>query len=551
MKKREISYMSNIMIRPWPFNKNEEAELYWLCSPYLSYNKSWIITAVFKKDKQIKMVELPWGTLPLLRLGQKYINGVPIDKSSKGFIGELFIKDEKFEICTSFDMPPKLYYLYKIYKCGIEKLCKIRIASKEYYIPCMEIIRSFFVKSKTLANYILKPNGLDFIIDKTEVIEDAINIYLSSEVPKKLANDDEVTHLAWIKYNSIANETWNSVYNNIFKKAVEVATLNPVKALTDGMTIELIPPINKECKWNYRGIYSGNSVLILEITATGFDIPYSTIYYYHPSFDKVKTNNRNSTIRRLKKGNDEIFELPGDYTDGSTKKKNEQPIIDISSTNFVHKGVLNINRLKGIEKKSRNGVQVINVKENKNLNGYNSNIIASTQDWNSTGKIEPVEFKSLELIHGEYGRGLENFYDLMEYVIKVERDLEILITEIMLPNGKSFSVYPNGERRVCAIVKLLYKGLYNSYILEVGRSDEWSISTLLITISSVSSETHENIISNILISLIDNNGHWNKNFLNAICNIKFETLKHIKYQTPTTFLYKIIEKLRNLMKFEE
>lgn len=538
--------MSSNRIVPWIYKKDEEAELYWLCSPYLSKNNNWIITAIFRRNSEIKQVELPWGTLPLLRLGQKYINGIPIENKSKGYMGQLKIANEEFQICESFKMPPKLYYLYKNHSMGSEFVCKITIGNKEYYIPCIEIIRSFLVKSKTLANYLLKPNGLDFLIDKVETIEQSINVFLAKDIPRKLINDDTVAHLLWLKYNKLANDTWTSIYNNMFSTAVIEQYEGTVKRLHTGIKIKVIPPINKNCVWSYRGIYSGNSVLILEIvTTTGFELPmFQKIRYFHPSFDRVKAINNSGVVRRTDNGKEDIYEIPIDKTKEDTKKDSQQPVIELAPTEFVYDGKIDIRKLKGEERLTDNGVTLVKAKGDENGTKKNDSLVGSPQDWSGEGKIPSIEFNSLELVKGKLGKGLEEFYDAIKYMQNNYKGLNIAMDEVFLPKGKSFSFYPDGSRRNCAIVSIYLEEKKQCYIFEVGRFDKWSISTLFIwpTIANYNHE-FEHIINSILALLIENNGHWNTDSLNYNKNFQFYKMKHTGNTTVYAIANRIHEKI--------
>jgi hypothetical protein len=538
--------MSNNKIVPWIYKKDEEAELYWLCSPYLSKNNNWMITAVFRRNDEIKMVEIPWGTLPLLRLGQKYINGMPVESKPKGYVGQLKIENEEFQICESFKLPPKLYYLYKNHSMGSEFVCKTTIGNKDYYISCIEIVRSFLAKSKTLANCLLKPNGLDFLIDKVEAIGQSINIFLAKDIPRKLINDDTVAHLLWLKYNKLANDTWTSIYNNIFSTAVEEQPEGTVKRLQTGIKIKAMPPINNNCVWSYRGIYSGNSVLILEImTTTGFELPMlQKIRYFHQSFDRTKSINNVGVIRRTYHGKEEIYEIQIDKAKQDTKKDVRQPVIELPPTAFVYEEEIDIKRLKGKERFTDNKVTVVKAKWDENGTKLNDTLVGSPQDWSGEGKIPSIDFNSLEIVKGKLGKGLEEFYKAIEYISNNYKGLNIAMSEVFLPKGKKFSFYPDGSRRNCAIVSIYYEEKKQCYIFEMGRSDKWLISTLFIwpTIDNYNLEV-EHVIDSILAILMENNGHWNTDALNYNKKIEFYKMKHTSNSTIYAIANRIYEKI--------
>lgn len=530
--------MSSLILRPWPYEKNEEVELYWLCSPYMNIHRQWILKAVFKYYSDVKTVELPWGTLPYLRLGQKYRNGIAIDSYKRGSLGEIKINDENFEICNSFDMPPKLFYLYKNYEYGMQKMCKFTAQGIKYYIPCIEVLRSFFAKSKTLTNYILKPNGLDFLITESEITNDCLNISLSIEIPESIVNNETAAHLGWIKYNEEAFKSWTSVYGNIFDNGN-----------VNHSYIQLLPPVRQDCKWNYRGINNDNSVLILElISSTGLRTPFKYIRFFHPKILRNKVTEIPEKIRRSKTEEGKQFELIDGKNTAGTRKQQNQPTLELPSTQFTFEDILKIEKIKEKNKEIFIGLKII---PNANIGSSNkkeNDLKVSTGDWISEGKIEPIEFESLETVKGRKGKGLEEFYEVIKYIADNYNQFKISMTEIFLPESKSFSYYPDGSRRPCAIVKIDFNDKQYCYILEVGRADGWSISRLFLWPISLNlkQEIFERIIFIILEDLENNNGHWKNDSLWNNQQVKSFLMKHIKQDTYLKDALKIVNKCISL-----
>jgi hypothetical protein len=73
--------MARVKLRPWRFGRSEKVRLCWLCSPYKTADGSWFVKAAFlrKGSYEPEILEFPWGTLPLLRMGRFYIDGYLID----------------------------------------------------------------------------------------------------------------------------------------------------------------------------------------------------------------------------------------------------------------------------------------------------------------------------------------------------------------------------------------------------------------------------------------------------------------------------------------
>ncbi|MCB2291589.1 Tn7-like element transposition protein TnsE [Clostridium sp. CS001] len=536
--------MRALKLRPWPFKSYEEVELYWLCSTFLKPEIGWYIRVAFKLKNEIIMVEFPWGTLPYLHLGKKYKDGLPLENSKKGVIGEVSITNQEFKICTGFDdMPTSLYYFYKNTECGNQRLCKFKVNSKTYYIPCSELVRSFFAKSKTLANYIMKPNGLDFLIEGAVIKENNLSLSLSFEFPKAIVSDATVTHLSWIRYNEQAYETWTSVYNNLYNKALKSNSTNPINKLVRGIPIEIYPPIRENTKWVYRGISKDDNILILELTvAYGFELPFNSISYYHPSFEKSKTERDNNGIRKINKDDEEILKLPDEKEQSESGKKQQyQPIVETSSTAFVFDNLMKVNRINGGIKDRKEGLNIISHTPGKENHQITNGETYTTQDWSGSGKIDSLEFNNLDVVKGKLGKGLEEFYKAIEFIKNNYKGVNISMCEVFLPLGKGFSYYPDGDRRNCAIVRINNKDALMCYIFEVGRYDNWSISTMFIYLDD-RDDNYDNKAMHLIGNLVSNNGHWDKEFINSKLKCEFKILKHIKNEKFKQRINKIISK---------
>lgn len=526
--------MSNFIIRPWPFKNNEVAELYWLCSPYMNENREWILKAVFKYNNTVKVVELPWGTLPYLRLGRYYKNGTLFNTYQRGSSGEVKIDKEHFEICTSFEMPTKLYYFYKNAEFGVQKVCKFTIGEVTYFIPCIEIARSFFAKAKTLANYILKPNGLDFLVAESKIENKCLFISMSIEVPERIATRETAAILGWIKYNEEAYKQWCAVYSNIF--AVEKSR---------NRLIELLPPVREDCSWNYRGIRSDNNVLILELSeATNIRTSFEYIKYSHPKIQRNRVTETPDKIRNSREGKDKSYEMVEDKNGIGTRAEQKQPVIEVAPTRFLFEDIKVIEKMTDAEREVVIGAKIISTGAG-NLENGKATVKVSTGDWSGEGNIAPIEFKSLEIVRGQKGKGLEEFYKVVHYIKDNYKQYDISMTEVFLPEGKSFSYYTDGSRRNCAITKISCELSKECYILEVGRIDKWSISTLLgwPLLGKYSEVEIEDEFNSIINILIDNKGHWDKNIFNANKKFRFNKIKHIKNISISALGNRLYEKI--------
>lgn len=545
-----MSKNSFLKLSPWPFDENEKVELFWLCSPYRDSENNRILTAVFKKsNNSLKLVEYPWGTLPYLRLGKYYSNGYPLHEQERGSIININIPDlSSGEICESFNMPSNLYYLKRNQESGVQKLWKFNVERKTYFLPCLELIRSLLAPNKILANQLIKPNGLDFLIISSKDEGENLWIELSKEIPNRLAiQDSTVLHLVWLKYDPIARRSWDGVYNRLFQMAVNQFPYNPVAGLSNYFPLEAIPPVKGKCSIKARCIIRGRNVLILELIGIdGLDLPFRNIYYSHPSiYEYEGTGEPRRKINIIADiEENENYEL--DDSGGSARVDLQQPLVKVPSTMLSFKKKPRVKKeKKRIEKVHNNFLDKGEVKETQTWLKEKELIVSTTESVHG-GKIKPVDFDSIEVIENSVPKGLEDFVKAINLIKGKYSSLDISYSAAMIPDGKKISISYDGERRACGITVIKnYQGK-QCCILEVARPDKWPISTLIIwpKQSYQTPDKMEEIIKKLLEQLVKDNGHWKGVSLNKKQDIfQYDKLKHVTNQRPSRWAERIFNKI--------
>lgn len=535
-----------LKIQPWPFNKDEEVQLYWICSPFLDVQKGWMLQVVFKRaDNSVIEVVVPWGTIPYLSLGQKYINGIPIVTGKAGKTYQITTPDRSgFKIGIAYDIPASIYYFYKNQKYGFQKICKFSIGERNYYIPCLELVRNFLTPHKVLANNIMKPGGLDLLIENSSVNGRNLFIKLSNEIKGPLISNNTAAYLAWLKYDNYASRAWNSIYNKVFSQAISVNPFNPMEELQKNTYIELVPPVGRDTNLAIRGINVGNDTLILEIVSkTNLYMPFDQILYTHPSLTSPEYSDDNRKARIIINGHKNDVTALEDTGTGANKTP-EENIIDNISIGFGFNKNPHMEKVRLKNQKINSGNYDVNA-ITRNFDHYTSNNeVATTQDWIYGGKIKSLEFDSLEIMEEGATRGLEDFLKVINCLAENHKGLEISMNILLIPEGKAFSCYPDGTRRNCAIVKLERQGKLPGYIIEVGRADGWSISTLLIyqLVANKPERDIDKLIQSLLMDLVDNCGHWEKSSLEKEVCYKFDMVRHIGGQKSLIWMERIYSK---------
>jgi hypothetical protein len=307
--------MAKLTLRPWKYPKNKKMLLYWLCSPYRSADGKWTIRAIFVSaaEEEIGLFEdgipttydiseFPWGLLPNLRVGRIYVNGIlqtdSIQETKRLYISNL----QDGAICSAFQIPKQLYSFFDNKMLGDEKIWRFKVGNEIYYLPCLELIRAFFAPSKTLTNQLLKPTGLEDLIDYAETVDGEIQLNLSSDIPKSIITDEMVTHLLWLTYNETAKISWQKVYSGVFAKANRNLTTTLNVALAKGTPLETLPPLKNQCELLFTSSNTENSYLIHELfEVLGLpNIPFQNVKYEHTSFrdtaEKSKINKATEKI---------------------------------------------------------------------------------------------------------------------------------------------------------------------------------------------------------------------------------------------------------------
>ena len=535
--------MTLLRLKPWHFGENEVVELCWICSPYYTSQGNWKLKAVFlRQTHEIFIEEYPWGTLPYLILGQKFENGLPSGSSRTGINGIVQIADtSQGRLCSGFDMPKDLYSLHKNSKLGSQKLWHFTVADKEYYIPCIEIVRSFLAHNKTMANTLMSPNGLDLLVDYAKITESKMTLELSDQIPASILCDDVVIHIAWLYLS--ARNTWDSVYNKIFRQSVNNNASLPVKELSYGLPISLRPPTIQDTRWTYRGIENDKSVLILElISMNGMKLPFTEIEYSHPS---IKERRKVEDIKKIKLTNklrnDSKNEL--DDSEETVKKDTMQNKVGSTKTSLVFDELPEVKKKPLLTQDTASGSDV-SLNEGRGGASVPEKSLVGTDESIIGGKISPIEFTGLEVVSSCVVEGFEHFSRAIEYIRRTNRDITISMTTDKLPPPiKKFSYLPGGQFRECAVMIAEHMSHLSCCVLEIARPDDWAVSTLFIKPrETVSLRQIKDLVSLLLDNLVLNGGHWDKRMFEHSL-FEFEKLKHVKNQTPERWGERILRKL--------
>ncbi|SFF23897.1 hypothetical protein SAMN04487969_119131 [Paenibacillus algorifonticola] len=517
--------MASLTLRSWPFRENEEVELLWFGSPYMDYKGNWRIKAAFRSASMvIKLVSYAWGTVPYMRIGQVYANGKfdPI-KPLSGSSYRLTIDDmSSGTITNGFKLPRRLIDFGKNPELGLQKVIQFKVNNLTYCIPVIEFVRALFINSKTLATQLLQPHGLEMLIDKSDVSQGTLHFDMSLRVPANLATESNAQHLSWIYMDADIHSMWDSVYQNMFSQAIQDSPLNPNVPFKKGIPLNVnLSPIGP-IEMYIRGEKFIDYILVKEIIGfSGFKHPHERILFWHPSKKMHEINFGEKKVRLTPRANANY--ILNEDSDNAKEDRN-QDVLEAPPTfmRFSNSPIIKTRR-KHV-KRSNKGKDII-VKLGRGGKNIGAAKEVSTQDSIVGGDTPPIDFQTLETIPITEAIGLEAFFKMIQ-LLKETYSLKISMSILRIPSGKKFSVCPNGTRRTCAVVQIV-NAKSITYLVEIARPDEWSISTLILRPTPQSSlKSIETNIKLLLDGLVQKGGHWDQTILSRFSDMSIRKVKH-------------------------
>ncbi len=538
--------MPKLKLRPWKFPKGQKVILYWLCSPFRQADGSWVIQAAFlpPNSADFEVYEYPWGTLPALNVGWYYVDGLPAGPTPDILNQNIFVhKLNEGKIQNAFAISNELYDFWRRQEFGTEKVWQFRVNGGLYFLPCLEMLRAFLLPSKMLTNLVLRPNGLESLIEGEKREGNTLEINLSAEIPRTIVTHQNVAHLVWLLYNEKIRNYWHSVYRNLFAQAIEESAFNPVQAMSKGLPIAVEPPALEFCSVSIDVVAHNCSHLITRIKGFSLtDFPFKRVIYSHPSIKERKSFESKDKKRRIVPENNEDFQL--DAHGRQAKQNSHQPLVEVTTTYFNFRTEPRMIRFP-------QGESLIPIKSTEEVSGTQpgniikgSDQIVSTDEPIRGGQIQPIEFAGLEVSLNLEKTGFDSFFDAIVLLKTQQPHLIFEFTIIDVAGDKAFCTI-NGARRRCTVVEVSQAEIPPCYIFEIARPDSWSISTLFVRFRPKENEIIElkQKIPQVLSNAVDENGHWGMERFNHDSSVTVALLKHTPNKDPINWSRRIMEKL--------
>lgn len=483
--------MSNVKIAPWPFN-DLKVKLLWFGNVFQK-NQKWRIQVGFEVNGKSEILDFPVGLLPLFRIGQWYYNGTPLSTQKEGILSQVkVLKFDQGQIMDSLGACRAVgYYLHGQPNLMKNKLWAFSVDNVIYYVPFIELLRVLFATGKDVSNAIFRPNGLNYLIDQVTHVGNSIEILFSKEVPKSSLEDDFIRHIAWVLSDDRVYASFESVFSYIYAQ----------NGRQFGVSLEIALPALSELELYYRGIVRSNEVLILEILGIdGLDDNLEIIDVRHPLL-KEKMYVPGTKKRVYSQKNPDIFEIQTQTSD-IPKKDSDQPVVKTDATRLGFNNETLIRKFKVPSQIIHQGNEFTVIPGRGG-----AVVVAGVDESVDGGKLQPLNVKSLEIGVVNQETGLEDFLKMIKYLSTHYKDLKIDISLIELPSHRRFAYLDTGEKRKCAVVKIM-RNNRTTYVLEIARPDEHLVTTLLLYPDNYDQKDHDEKIQQILRKLSFKQGHW-------------------------------------------
>jgi hypothetical protein len=272
--------MTNLAIRlkSWPFRPGEVVTLIWLSSPQMTGTQSqWQIVAFFEVSPgKAKGVTLAWPMLSLLRLGQRYRDGMPIPNDFVAPVQSLDLSTTtRPQLRTARSaLSPSVYRLYV--SENWRELCWVWVLSDQstVVVPVLVMLQGLFAGGSALTRGLLDQHYLDKITHETKGTTLSLSFDSKFELPIRRAEREAfITLLARI------------VSDPSFTVAFRSVALNRAADPFGPLVCEL-PEL--DTRWVARVLSRGRVHLVQQFLRAEplSDLLFEKVAYIHPLYPK-------------------------------------------------------------------------------------------------------------------------------------------------------------------------------------------------------------------------------------------------------------------------
>jgi hypothetical protein len=494
---RKSFKLDNIFLEKWPFPKGASTTLHWIKSPeMIGEEKQWMMDVVFKQPNGVfKDVQVPWGMLPMLRLGKEFVDGFETGNNEIGDTFNIsFSKNTSLKVEEAFSAVSKNRYELRT-KNNLHELCVIMFDGVQtVVIPCLEIIRFFFALNKMLALKTLQPFDFSELV-AADIKDQEVFLEFTKQIPKYLLNPMLVKLFARLFADENWFESWQQIYIEREKQItnIHLKSENPI-------SLKCIPPVYKNSIWQVRAIQDGKRLFVLEILRCVDKNPsiIQKVEYIHPrSYIREKTKYFPGSEYSV----DYSVKLRVNRTSSGPKTTKNPLTIENLTPGYIEEDPIEIKEISHKSKIEGYSFVGIGINPKKSKLGKNKDITVSFNDDSKLGNSIAAEFIPTQ-DDVDVPKGLKDFFKAINIMKRLNPNLEISHSINTTPEYSGLAYCGLGVRKY-ALVKVTNMGP-EVYIIEFDLSDGHSISTILFSPADLK------FVERLFNEFIVGQGNWAK-----------------------------------------
>ncbi|MCP5207851.1 MAG: hypothetical protein H7A01_11645 [Hahellaceae bacterium] len=495
-------------LSPLLTGESEPIALRSLSSLFYRRSKASILASFIRtKSNTVLSKELPIELLPYLRPGRIYNNG-HITSQVEGSVVTVRLEDlSQYNLITSGDLPSEVghYLTGGVGHARTGLFHQYPLANGCYLLlPSHEIVRALFVPSSFYINRVLSASGLNYLYEHFEPGEaKQRRICFTKQMPVSLLNNTFVTHFAWMVADPENIKSWSKIYTDSL-------SLPPAQRC-----LWCRPPAHKIVTLKVGCKQFGNYWLAQEIYGfTGFQLPFEFLSYTHP---KLKERQRSSELIDHSDADDQ--ERVRNQMDIGIEDYSDTAKFDTSPRQYrIPRTTLGFYSSVIIAEKEPTEAVSSQDTHSRSSQNYEGEVITETchqpvslMASQSCGDASPLILDGLNACEGEYDGSLEEIENAMVRVSQLAPQFQISsgLFELPVSGKKKFSQLSKGVARA-AYVATIESPKGTSVLVEVDRSINHQISTVLIRTTPDKLVDLDSKINEVLKLIVDNSGSWPK-----------------------------------------
>lgn len=532
----------NVRLKKWPFDSGIKETVLWITSPKMDAKKKWYFDVVFKNQEGRRdTVRYPWGLFSHFKLGDIFIDGRKNGRTPSLIKRDINIDASKGEICDAVKIP-KWIYPIEDGRCLKEQCIYYADTDHEVYIPCFEAVRSLFCKTAFLSKALLTPQGLENLINEYEEIDDqTVSINLNNNFPSSLLKKEVVRYFAWLYFNEQARNAWELVSQNAYKSAKLGGDFFLSLCMPFNGKLNITALVVEQDKYyspKYKRYIPKRTVVMEILSVNNIKPRYKHVEYDHMSIFKREPGDSSGT---KSSGSEEESWSEEEYFVGEEESKpnvneNKQilqsflPIVNFDDEISVTRVPSKSRKQNKCGKEEGSTIKPIQIDSGEGINEREETELGIND---ADGESKNVEFRPISGSVDIVLDGLENFQKALFELKKDVKDYAKVSWdkfEVPMVKDRSYCYINNEQVRRFILAKIAPIGTRTQYILEVGNPDRENIYTLLFysRAGTFSDSKINTLVKDLLVGLIDNNGHWDEKIIGVYGNLYIDVLKHYK-----------------------